>query len=149
MASLVSYGACQTACNVAWVTCYTSAGLVAGTITAGAAIPAAAVTCNTIQGTCMATCAAKFLAEGTAETAATGGLMGPVLAVGSAVVWFFFRDELNVVLTAQIVLGRMLVTDSKKLARWCFLVYVFLAFSSTKLNVVWNVDRFGKKTTNE
>lgn len=61
-AGLVSYGMCQTACNAAWVTCYASAGLIAGATTAGAALPAAAITCNTIQGVCMASCAALLIA---------------------------------------------------------------------------------------
>lgn len=30
----------------------------------------------------MAACATKFLVEGGAETAATGGIMGPILAFG-------------------------------------------------------------------
>ena len=77
--SLISYGACQTACNAGVVTCYTAAGLTFGAATGGVALPAAAIACNTAQGTCMAACATKFLAEGSAETAASGGLMGPSL----------------------------------------------------------------------
>lgn len=56
------YGACQTACNAGWVSCYAAAGLTAGTVTAGAAMPAAAIACNAAQGVCMASCAAAFLA---------------------------------------------------------------------------------------
>ena len=55
------YGACQSACNAGWVTCYAGAGLVAGTVTGGVGAPAAAIVCNAAQGTCMAGCAAAFL----------------------------------------------------------------------------------------
>lgn len=82
MASLVSYGMCQTACNAGAVACYASVGTTFGAVTAGAGTPAAVLACNSIQGSCMAVCAAKFLAEGSAETAASGGVMGPVVAVG-------------------------------------------------------------------
>jgi len=85
MASLVSYGACQTACNAGVVACYSAAGLTFGAMTAGTAMLPAAAACSTAQGTCMSACAAKFLVEGGAETAATGGLMGPVIAVGGVV----------------------------------------------------------------
>lgn len=85
MASLLSYGACQTACNAGVVTCYAAAGLTFGTVTAGIGAPAAALACNSIQATCMAACATKFLAEGSAETAATGGVMGPVVIGGGIV----------------------------------------------------------------
>mmetsp|Transcript_73397 Transcript_73397/g.192453 ORF Transcript_73397/g.192453 Transcript_73397/m.192453 type:complete len:130 (-) Transcript_73397:253-642(-) len=85
MASLVSYGVCQTACNAGVVACYAAAGLVFGTITGGAGMPVAAVGCNAAQGACMAACAAKLLVEGSAETAATGGVMGPIIAGGGAV----------------------------------------------------------------
>ena len=92
MASLVSYGVCQTACNAGVVVCYGSAGMTFGAATAGAALPVAAVACNTAQGACMAACAAKFLGEGAAETAATGGWMAPILGIGGAAVsaWFYF-----------------------------------------------------------
>ena len=59
--SIGGYGVCQTGCNVAWVSCYTSAGLVAGTVTAGVGVPAAALACNALQGACMTSCAASFL----------------------------------------------------------------------------------------
>ena len=75
MASLVSYGACQTACNAGAVACYSAAGLTFGAVTGGAALFVA-------KGSCMAACAAKFLVEGGTETAATGGWMGPVITVG-------------------------------------------------------------------
>ena len=63
MASLVSYGACQSACNAGVVVCYSSAGLIFGAANGGAAL----------------------LAEGSAETAATGGWMGPVVAIGGTI----------------------------------------------------------------
>ena len=53
MASLVSYGACQTACNAGVVVCYSAAGLIFGAATGGAALPPAAIACNTAQGSCM------------------------------------------------------------------------------------------------
>ena len=85
MASLVSYGACQTACNAGVVACYSAAGLTFGAATGGAALPAAALACNTAQGSCMAACATKFLVEGGTETAATGGWMRPSVIVGGLV----------------------------------------------------------------
>jgi len=84
MASLVSYGVCQTVCNAGAVACYAGAGLTFGTVTAGVGMPAAALVCNTSLGGCMSLCASKFLAEASVETAASGGVMGPVLAVGGA-----------------------------------------------------------------
>lgn len=92
MASLVSYGACQTGCNFAWVGCYSTAGLVSGTVTAGVAAPAAAILCNIAQGVCMKACASKFLVEAAAETASSGGVMGPINVVGGVALaaggWF-------------------------------------------------------------
>jgi len=84
MASLVAYGVCQTACNTAVVACYAAAGLTFGSITAGAGAPVAAIACNALQGTCMSGCAASFLVAGAAETAASGGALGVLLAVGGA-----------------------------------------------------------------
>ena len=86
MASLASYGMCQTACNAGAVACYAANGLVFGVSTGGAAIPAAIAVCNTVLGTCMSACALKFLAEGTTETGATGGAMGPVIAIGGVLI---------------------------------------------------------------
>lgn len=92
MAALVGYAACQSVCSGGWVACYSAAGLVAGTVTAGVGAPVAALACNAACGACMKVCAWKFLAEGAAETAATGGVIGPVNIVGGAVVaasgWF-------------------------------------------------------------
>ncbi|GBG80159.1 hypothetical protein CBR_g30525 [Chara braunii] len=69
---LAGYPACQSACNTAWVLCYSTAGLVAGTMTGGAAAPAVVIACNSQQAVCMAACAAAFLVaptpyEGTME----------------------------------------------------------------------------------
>jgi len=52
----LAYAACQTACNIGWVTCYSTAGLAAGTITGGLGAPIAAAACNLAQGACMAAC---------------------------------------------------------------------------------------------
>ncbi|CAI2165577.1 8641_t:CDS:2 [Funneliformis geosporum] len=52
----IAYAVCQTACNVGWVSCYASAGLVAGTVTGGLGAPFAAIACNVAQGVCMAAC---------------------------------------------------------------------------------------------
>ncbi len=60
-AAVGGYAACQTACNVGWVACYASAGITAGTVTAGAGVPMAALVCNAAQGACMAACAASFV----------------------------------------------------------------------------------------
>mmetsp|Transcript_21124 Transcript_21124/g.27209 ORF Transcript_21124/g.27209 Transcript_21124/m.27209 type:complete len:84 (+) Transcript_21124:2290-2541(+) len=57
MGGLLTYGVCQSGCNVAWGSCYAALGLVAGASTGGAALPPAAVACNTQQGVCMAACA--------------------------------------------------------------------------------------------
>jgi hypothetical protein len=63
--------ACYTACNVGYVCCMTSSGLVAGV--AGpvgwwAWITGAASACSAIQGACMATCVATGLALTVAPT---------------------------------------------------------------------------------
>ena len=62
LTALGAYGICQTGCNVLVVSCYAGAGLVFGTVSAGTAIPAAAVACNTGLGACMASCASVTLA---------------------------------------------------------------------------------------
>nr|CAG8456294.1 2747_t:CDS:2 [Entrophospora candida] len=58
----LAYGCCQTACNLAWVSCYAASGLTAGKLTGGAALPEAALACNVCQGVCMTVCASCFLA---------------------------------------------------------------------------------------
>eukprot|EP00747_Dinoflagellata_sp_TGD_P167779 gnl/TRDRNA2_/TRDRNA2_192871_c0_seq1.p1 gnl/TRDRNA2_/TRDRNA2_192871_c0~~gnl/TRDRNA2_/TRDRNA2_192871_c0_seq1.p1 ORF type:complete len:591 (+),score=74.97 gnl/TRDRNA2_/TRDRNA2_192871_c0_seq1:119-1891(+) len=86
MASLLSYGACQTVCNTGVVACYAAAGLTFGTVTGGMGAPAAALACNSAQGACMAACASKFLIEGAAETAASGGILAPLIGVGGTAI---------------------------------------------------------------
>ena len=81
MASAISYGLCQTACNTGAAACYANAGFIFGAVTAGVGIPAAVATCNTAQGACMAACYARFAAEAGAEVAATGGWAIPMIAV--------------------------------------------------------------------
>jgi len=66
--ALASYGICQTGCNALVVSCYAAAGLVFGTVTAGAGIPAAAIGCNIGLGTCMAGCASVTLAAAVTPT---------------------------------------------------------------------------------
>uniref|UniRef100_A0A914W3Y0 Uncharacterized protein n=1 Tax=Plectus sambesii TaxID=2011161 RepID=A0A914W3Y0_9BILA len=52
---------CVTACNAGVVTCYTAAGLVFGTVTAGIGAWPAVAGCSLAQGACMATCAVSFV----------------------------------------------------------------------------------------
>ena len=96
MAAVFNYGACQTACNAAAVACYRAEGLVLGAAPIAALPPAAAAAataCSAALGTCMAACAERFLAEGGAEVAASGGLTALVVAIGGAVLgaYRFFR----------------------------------------------------------
>ena len=42
------------------VACYSAAGFVFGTVTAGVGTPAAILACNSAFGTCMASCAAAL-----------------------------------------------------------------------------------------
>jgi len=57
----LAYGLCQKACSVCVVACYSSAGLVFGTVTGGLGAPPAAIACNVGFGLCSAACAAGFL----------------------------------------------------------------------------------------
>jgi hypothetical protein len=57
-AGMTTYGACQTGCNIAAAACYTSAGVIFGTITFGLGVPSAVAACAAQQGACMAACAA-------------------------------------------------------------------------------------------
>eukprot|EP00798_Chlamydomonas_sp_ICE-L_P031907 gene31907-7186_t len=61
---------CYAGCGTAWAACYAAAGLVAGTITAGIGVPAAALACNAAEGTCMGYC----IGVAAAEAPVTGGL---------------------------------------------------------------------------
>lgn len=53
---LLSYGICQTGCNLGAVACYAAAGLTFGTVTFGVGAPAPALACSATQGQCMAMC---------------------------------------------------------------------------------------------
>ena len=57
----VKYGLCQSACAAGVVACYSSAGLVFGTVSAGVGAPAAAIACNAAFSACSSACAAAFL----------------------------------------------------------------------------------------
>ncbi|CAF1133829.1 unnamed protein product [Adineta steineri] len=57
-----AYGICQAGCAAVTVACYAAAGVVFGTITAGAATAPAILACNAAFGQCSAACiAAGFL----------------------------------------------------------------------------------------
>ena len=58
----LSYGICQTGCDAVAVACYASAGVVFGTVTAGAGVPAAILGCNSALGVCMVSCIAAGFA---------------------------------------------------------------------------------------
>ncbi|KAL6049488.1 Zygote-specific protein [Balamuthia mandrillaris] len=53
----VAYGVCQAGCSALVVKCYAAAGVVFGTITAGAGTPAVILGCNAAFGLCSANCA--------------------------------------------------------------------------------------------
>lgn len=48
---------CSAGCAAVVVACYSAAGAVFGTVTAGVGSPPAILACNTAFGTCMANCA--------------------------------------------------------------------------------------------
>lgn len=56
-----AYGICQAGCAAVVVACYAGAGAVFGTVTAGAAVPAAVIACNSAYGTCQAACWAALI----------------------------------------------------------------------------------------
>ena len=56
-----AYGLCQAACCAGVVACYAVAGLIFGTVTAGAGAPPAAIASNATIAKCSAYCAAAFL----------------------------------------------------------------------------------------
>ena len=58
----LAYGICQAGCSVLVVSCYTAAGAVFGTVTAGARTPAVILGCNASYGACQAACAVAFTA---------------------------------------------------------------------------------------
>ncbi|EGZ13392.1 hypothetical protein PHYSODRAFT_514663 [Phytophthora sojae] len=57
----LAYGICQTGCNAVAVACYSAAGVVFGTVTAGVGSIPAVIGCNAALGTCMAGCVAAGL----------------------------------------------------------------------------------------
>ena len=57
----IAYGVRQAGCAAAWVACYTAAGLVAGTVTAGLGAPLAALGCNAALASCTASFCAPLL----------------------------------------------------------------------------------------
>jgi len=57
----VAYGLCQAACSAAALSCYVSAGLTFGTVTAGVVVPAAAIACNVAFAKCSAASASFLL----------------------------------------------------------------------------------------
>ncbi|RCI02276.1 hypothetical protein CU098_008242 [Rhizopus stolonifer] len=54
----LSYGLCQSGCNVVAVACYSAAGFTFGTVSAGLLAPPAIIGCNVALGTCMTACVA-------------------------------------------------------------------------------------------
>ncbi|PNH05266.1 hypothetical protein TSOC_008486 [Tetrabaena socialis] len=46
----LAYAICQTGCNALVVACYGAAGYIFGTVTAGAGVPVAILTCNSKLG---------------------------------------------------------------------------------------------------
>lgn len=57
-----AYGLCQAGCATVVVACYGAAGVVFGTVTAGATTAPAILACNVAFGKCSAVCAAVALA---------------------------------------------------------------------------------------
>ena len=57
----IAYGVCQTGCAALVVACYSAAGAVFGTVTAGAGVAPAVIACNVAFGKCSAACAAAAL----------------------------------------------------------------------------------------
>ena len=57
----VAYAICQAGCAAVVVACYSAAGFVFGTVTAGAATAPAVLACNAAFAKCSAACAAAAL----------------------------------------------------------------------------------------
>ena len=57
IAGPLSYGICQSGCNVLAVTCYAAAGATMG-VTFGVSTPASVIACNAGLGLCMTSCIA-------------------------------------------------------------------------------------------
>ena len=58
----LAYGICQAGCATLVVACYSAAGAVFGTVTAGVGTAPAIIACNSAFGTCSSACAAAVLA---------------------------------------------------------------------------------------
>ncbi|CAF0985211.1 unnamed protein product [Brachionus calyciflorus] len=58
----ISGAICSACCAAGAVACYSAAGFVFGTVTAGAGTPAVLIGCNTAFGKCMAACAVAGVA---------------------------------------------------------------------------------------
>ena len=58
---LLAYGICQAGCAAVVVACYSAAGFVFGTVTAGAGTAPAILACNAAFGKCSAACAGVTL----------------------------------------------------------------------------------------
>ena len=58
----LTYAMCQAGCAALAVACYSAAGAVFGTVTAGVGVAPAVLACNAAFGQCSATCAACTLA---------------------------------------------------------------------------------------
>lgn len=58
---LIGGALCSAGCATLVVACYSAAGAVFGTVTAGVGTPAAILACNAAFGKCMASCAAATL----------------------------------------------------------------------------------------
>jgi hypothetical protein len=52
----ISTGICYSGCAAVVVACYSAAGFVFGTVTAGVGVPPAIIGCNAAFGACMAKC---------------------------------------------------------------------------------------------
>ena len=70
---------CYGACGTVWAGCYSAAGLVAGTVVASPAAPAAALACNAAEGLCMAACTSVGLTGGSIVAIPAFGLAGLAL----------------------------------------------------------------------
>lgn len=58
----LAYGICQAGCSAVVVACYSAAGAVFGTVTAGAGTSAVILACNAAYGSCQSACGAALFA---------------------------------------------------------------------------------------
>ena len=65
---------CYATCGTAWAACYTTAGLIAGTVVASSLAPAAAIACNAAEGTCMTACTGVSIAAWSWNPVALGAI---------------------------------------------------------------------------